>query len=81
VAGQPCIDGHAYTGTTADFITQCLKDLEWPKRVSWALHDRQLLDPTTVDTTAIDAKLKEQGKGKTSIVDLKIGGGAVSLFK
>lgn len=80
VAGQPCIDGHAYTGTTASFITKCLSDLDWPRKVSWALHDRQLLDPTTVDTSATERMLKEESKGKTSVVDLQIGGDAIELF-
>lgn len=71
VTGQPCIDGHAYTGTTAEFLTKCLQDLQWPKKVSWALHDPQLLEPTTVDTTAVDAMVETQGQGRTTTVDLK----------
>lgn len=80
VAGQPCIDGHAWTGTTASFVTQCLQDLQWPRKVSWALHDPQLLEPTTVDTTALDDLVNERGQGETLIVDLKVGGKAVDLF-
>lgn len=80
VAGQPCVNGFGYTGTTATFIGQCLSDLGWPKHVSWALHDAQLLDPKYIDTKAVDAEVAKRGEGKTKIVDLPVAGGAHRMF-
>jgi hypothetical protein len=73
VAGQPCIDGHAYSGTTASFIKRCMDDLAWPKKVSWALHDPQLLEPKSVDTSAIDKMIDADAAGRTTVLDLTHG--------
>jgi hypothetical protein len=80
VAGQPCIDGFGYTGTTADFLSKCIQELDNPKRVHWALHDPQLLEPKEVDTSGLEKAVKASSGGQVEILNLPIGGGDRPLF-
>ena len=47
VAGQPCVDGHGYTGSISSFIVDSLKRLGQPKQVTWALSDHVNCDAVT----------------------------------
>lgn len=71
VAGQPCYNGGGFTGTATEFILESLKRLEYPKQVTWALHDRGPIPPFEIDLGPLEVAVRD--KTHCSILDLPHG--------
>ncbi|EXA30661.1 hypothetical protein FOVG_17995 [Fusarium oxysporum f. sp. pisi HDV247] len=59
-AGRANSNGRPFDGSAAEFLVKKAKWIGEPKKIIWCLHDKSLVKPFSVDTTAATAAIEKE---------------------
>ncbi|KAH7187984.1 hypothetical protein DER44DRAFT_852964 [Fusarium oxysporum] len=59
-AGRANLNGRPFDGSAAEFLVKKAKWIGEPKKIIWCLHDKSLVKPFSVDTTAATAAIERE---------------------